>query len=71
MTCGESREQVEVCFGEERLKVTKGKREYMCVNECEASGKTKLQGVEVEKVDEFKYQSQPSKVMDSTAGGFV
>uniref|UniRef100_A0A3B4CLA2 ribonuclease H n=1 Tax=Pygocentrus nattereri TaxID=42514 RepID=A0A3B4CLA2_PYGNA len=60
--CGESREQVEENlerwrFALERrgMKVSRDKMEYMCVNEREAGGKVKMQGVEVVKVDDFKY----------------
>uniref|UniRef100_A0A3B4DPZ4 ribonuclease H n=1 Tax=Pygocentrus nattereri TaxID=42514 RepID=A0A3B4DPZ4_PYGNA len=60
--CGESREQVEENlerwrFALERrgMKVSRDKTEYMCVNEREAGGKVKMQGVEVVKVDDFKY----------------
>ncbi|KAK3556427.1 hypothetical protein QTP70_008339 [Hemibagrus guttatus] len=58
----ESREQVEESlercrFALERrgMKVSRGKTEYMCVNEREGSGTVRLQGEEVKKVQEFKY----------------
>ncbi|KAL7854724.1 hypothetical protein SRHO_G00169140 [Serrasalmus rhombeus] len=47
------------------MKVSRDKMEYMCVNEREAGGKVKMQGVEVVKVDDFKYLGQPSRAMDS------
>ncbi|KAK3543975.1 hypothetical protein QTP70_032735, partial [Hemibagrus guttatus] len=60
--CSESREQVEENlerwrFALERrgMKVSGSKTEYMCVNEREGSGTVRLQGVEVKKVQEFKY----------------
>ncbi|KAK3570329.1 hypothetical protein QTP86_017160 [Hemibagrus guttatus] len=60
--CSESREQVEENlerwrFALERrgMKVSRSKTEYMCVNEREGSGKVRLQGEEVKKVEEFKY----------------
>ncbi|KAK3560571.1 hypothetical protein QTP86_010900 [Hemibagrus guttatus] len=60
--CSESREQVEENlerwrFALERrgMKVSRSKTEYMCVNEREGSGKVRLQGEEVKKVQEFKY----------------
>ncbi|KAK3515214.1 hypothetical protein QTP70_010616 [Hemibagrus guttatus] len=60
--CSESREQVEENlerwrFALERrgMKVSRSKTEYMCVNEREGSGTVRLQGEEVEKVQEFKY----------------
>ncbi|KAK3556101.1 hypothetical protein QTP70_005240 [Hemibagrus guttatus] len=60
--CSESREQVEENlerwrFALERrgMKVSRSKTEYMCVNEREGSGKLRLQGEEVKKVQEFKY----------------
>ncbi|KAK3551898.1 hypothetical protein QTP70_031558 [Hemibagrus guttatus] len=60
--CSESREQVEENlerwrFALERrgMKVSRGKTEYMCVNEREGSGTVRLQGEEVKKVQEFKY----------------
>ncbi|KAK3513205.1 hypothetical protein QTP70_009746 [Hemibagrus guttatus] len=37
------------------MKVSRGKTEYMCVNEREGSGTVRLQGEEVKKVQEFKY----------------
>ncbi|KAK3551899.1 hypothetical protein QTP70_031557 [Hemibagrus guttatus] len=60
--CSESREQVEENlerwrFALERrgMKVSRSKTEYMCGNEREGSGTVRLQGVEVKKVQEFKY----------------
>ncbi|KAK3525945.1 hypothetical protein QTP70_011035 [Hemibagrus guttatus] len=60
--CSESREQVEENlerwrFALERrgMKVSRSKTEYMCVNEREGSGRVRLQGEEVKKVQEFKY----------------
>ncbi|MCJ8737270.1 hypothetical protein PDJAM_G00021940 [Pangasius djambal] len=60
--CSESREQVEENlerwrFALERrgMKVSRSKTEYMRVNEREGSGTVRLQGVEVKKVQEFKY----------------
>ncbi|KAK3545988.1 hypothetical protein QTP70_018944 [Hemibagrus guttatus] len=60
--CSESREQVEKNlerwrFALERrgMKVSRSKTEYMCVNEREGSGTVRLQGEEVQKVQEFKY----------------
>ncbi|KAK3540870.1 hypothetical protein QTP86_002452 [Hemibagrus guttatus] len=60
--CSESREQVEENlerwrFALERrgMEVSHSKTEYMCVNESEGSGTVRLQGEEVEKVQEFKY----------------
>ncbi|KAK3506303.1 hypothetical protein QTP70_017471, partial [Hemibagrus guttatus] len=60
--CSESREQVEENlerwrFALERrgMKVSRSKTEYMCVNEREGSGKVRLQGEEVKKVQECKY----------------
>ncbi|KAK3561048.1 hypothetical protein QTP86_026390 [Hemibagrus guttatus] len=60
--CSDSREQVEENlerwrFALERrgMKVSRSKTEYMCVNEREGSGTVRLQGVEVKKVQEFKY----------------
>ncbi|KAK3532141.1 hypothetical protein QTP86_008594 [Hemibagrus guttatus] len=60
--CSESREQVEENlerwrFALERrgMKVSRSKPEYMCVNEREGSGRVRLQGEEVKKVQEFKY----------------
>uniref|UniRef100_A0A3B3BTI6 ribonuclease H n=1 Tax=Oryzias melastigma TaxID=30732 RepID=A0A3B3BTI6_ORYME len=60
--CSESREQVEVelerwRFALERrgMKVSRSKTEYMCVNERNQSGRVRLQGEEIKKVEEFKY----------------
>lgn len=49
-------------------KVSTSKTEYMCMNETEAGGKVKMRGVEVLKMDEFKYLGQPSKAKDSIKG---
>ena len=56
--CSETREQVEEKLEvEERrgMKVSHRKTEYMSVNERNPSGTVRLQGVEVKKVDDFKY----------------
>ncbi|KAK3548387.1 hypothetical protein QTP70_012316 [Hemibagrus guttatus] len=60
--CSESREQVEenlerwrFVVERRRMKVSRSKTEYMCVNEREGSGTVRLQGEEVKKVQEFKY----------------
>ena len=60
--CSESREQVEENLERWRyalerrgMKVSRSKTEYMCVNERNPSGTMRLQGVEVKKVDDFKY----------------
>ncbi|KAK3545937.1 hypothetical protein QTP70_016961, partial [Hemibagrus guttatus] len=60
--CSKSSEQVEENlerwrFALERrgMKVSRSKTEYMCVNEREGSGTVRLQGEEVQKVQEFKY----------------
>ncbi|KAK3552517.1 hypothetical protein QTP86_013243 [Hemibagrus guttatus] len=60
--CSESREQVEenlerwrFALDRRRMKVSRSKMEYMCVNEREGSGTVRLQGEEVKKVQEFKY----------------
>ncbi|KAI5615975.1 hypothetical protein C0J50_8706, partial [Silurus asotus] len=60
--CGESREQVEKSLERWRyalerrgMKVSRSKTEYMCVNEREGSGVVRLQGEELEKVEEFRY----------------
>ncbi|KAJ8375265.1 hypothetical protein SKAU_G00058450 [Synaphobranchus kaupii] len=59
--CSESREQVEESLEKWRyalerrgMKVSRSKTEYMCVNGREDEG-VRMQGVEVAKVDEFKY----------------
>ncbi|KAI5095388.1 hypothetical protein C0J45_15463 [Silurus meridionalis] len=59
--CCESREQVEKSLERWRyalerrgMKVSRSKTEYMCVNEREGSGVVRLQGEEVEKVEEFR-----------------
>ncbi|KAJ8333822.1 hypothetical protein SKAU_G00411410 [Synaphobranchus kaupii] len=59
--CSESREQVEDSLEKWRyalerrgMKVSRSKTEYMCVNGREDGG-VRMQGVEVAKVDEFKY----------------
>ena len=44
---------MEVCTGKKRKSVIA--RQKMCVNEREASGTMRLEGVEVKKVHEFKY----------------
>ncbi|WP_139267332.1 reverse transcriptase domain-containing protein, partial [Escherichia coli] len=60
--CSESREQVEENlerwrFALERrgMKLSRSKTEYMCVNERDSSRTVRLQGVEVKKVEDFKY----------------
>lgn len=62
MICRESREQVEASLERWRyalerrgMIVSRSKTEYMCVNEREGGGMVRLQGVEVGKVDGFKY----------------
>ena len=50
------------------MKVNRRKTEYMCVNERQdtGSGRVKMQGEEVAKVDDFKYTwAQLYKVMES------
>ena len=37
------------------MRVSRSETEYMCVNEMEGGGNMRLQGVEVAKVNEFKY----------------
>ncbi|KAI5089302.1 histone H4 transcription factor [Silurus meridionalis] len=58
--CCESREQVEKSLERWRyalerrgMKVSRSKTEYMCVNEREGSGVVRLQGEELQKVEEF------------------
>ena len=60
--CSESREQVEENLERWRyalerrgMKVSRSMTEYMCVNKRNPSGTMRLQGVEVKKVDDFKY----------------
>lgn len=60
--CSESREQVEENLERWRyelerrgMKVNRSKTEYLCVNGREDGGMVRMQGVEVVKVDEFKY----------------
>ncbi|TKS65679.1 RNA-directed DNA polymerase from mobile element jockey [Collichthys lucidus] len=60
--CSKSREQVEEKlerwrFALERreMKFSHSKTEYMCVNERDASGRVRLQGEEIKKVEDFKY----------------
>ncbi|KAK3566642.1 hypothetical protein QTP86_001843 [Hemibagrus guttatus] len=62
LICSESREQVEENLERWRfvlerrgMKACRSKTEYMCVNESEGSGRVRLQGEEVKKVQEFKY----------------
>uniref|UniRef100_A0A8C4NFF6 ribonuclease H n=1 Tax=Eptatretus burgeri TaxID=7764 RepID=A0A8C4NFF6_EPTBU len=62
MICWESREQAEASLERWRyalerrgMIVSRSKMEYMCVNEREGGGMVRLQGVEVGKVDGFKY----------------
>ncbi|XP_051790978.1 uncharacterized protein LOC127529870 [Erpetoichthys calabaricus] len=58
----DSRDQVEETLERWRtalerrgMKVSRNKTEFMCVNEREVSGMVRMQGVELVKVDEFKY----------------
>lgn len=37
------------------MKISRSKIEYICVNEGDGKGMVRLQGVEVAKVEEFKY----------------
>lgn len=53
--CRESREQVEESLERRGIKVSRNKTEYMCMNESKDNGKVRMRGVEVAKVDEFKY----------------
>ena len=60
--CGENRGQVEESLEQWRyalerrgMKVSRSKTEYMCLNGREDGGTVQMQGVEVSKVDEFKY----------------
>ena len=60
--CSESREQVEENLEKWRyalerrgMRVSRSKTEYMCVNGRDDGGGVKMQGVEVPKVEEFKY----------------
>lgn len=60
--CSESREQVEESLERWRytlerrgMKLIRSKMEYMCVNGREDGGMVRMQGVEMAKVDEFKY----------------
>ncbi|KAI5606596.1 hypothetical protein C0J50_2095 [Silurus asotus] len=60
--CCESREQVEKSLERWRyalerrgMKLSRSKTEYMCVNEREGSGVVRLQGEELQKVEEFRY----------------
>nr|XP_033493144.1 uncharacterized protein LOC117263658 [Epinephelus lanceolatus] len=60
--CSESREQVEEnlerwrnALERRRMKVNHSKTEYMCVNEKDPSGTVRLQGVEINKVEDYKY----------------
>ncbi|KAI5626129.1 hypothetical protein C0J50_14119 [Silurus asotus] len=59
--CCESREQVEESLERWRyalerrgMKLSRSKTEYMCVNEREGSGVVRLQGEELQKVEEFR-----------------
>ncbi|KAI5624580.1 hypothetical protein C0J50_15862 [Silurus asotus] len=70
--CGESREQVEKSLERWRyalerrgMKVSRSKTEYMCVNEREGSGVMRLQGKEVEKVEEFSKLTRPERHRES------
>ncbi|KAF7658937.1 hypothetical protein LDENG_00005840 [Lucifuga dentata] len=60
--CSESREQVEENLERWRyalerrgMKVSRSKTEYMAVNERDSSGMVRLQGIEIKKVEDFKY----------------
>ncbi|KAI5627659.1 hypothetical protein C0J50_8434, partial [Silurus asotus] len=60
--CCESREQVEKSLERWRyalerrgMTLSRSKTEYMCVNEREGSGGVRLQGEELQKVEEFRY----------------
>ena len=60
--CSENREQVEENLEKWRhalerrgMRVSRSKTEYMCVNGRDDGGGVKMQGVEVPKVEEFKY----------------
>ncbi|KAF7642013.1 hypothetical protein LDENG_00266230, partial [Lucifuga dentata] len=37
------------------MKVSRSKTEYMAVNERDSSGMVRLQGIEIKKVEDFKY----------------
>ena len=47
------------------MKVSYSKTESMCVSERESSGTVRLQGVEVEKVHQFKYLGSTVRVTGS------
>ncbi|KAK2921830.1 hypothetical protein Q8A73_001315 [Channa argus] len=60
--CSESREQLEENLERWRsalenrgMKLSRSKTEYMCVNERDPGGTMRLKGVEVKKVQDFKY----------------
>ena len=60
--CSESREEVEedlerwrFTLERRRMKVSRSKMEYLCVNEGEENGKIAMEGTEINKVNEFKY----------------
>ena len=60
--CSESREEVEEKLERWRfvlerrgMRVSRSKTEYMCVNERDPSGRVRLQGEEIKKVEDFKY----------------
>ncbi|KAI5108302.1 hypothetical protein C0J45_1896 [Silurus meridionalis] len=77
--CGESRKQVKKSLERWRyalerrgMKVRNSKTEYMCVNEREGSGVMRLQGEEVEKVEEFRRgQMEVSKPPETTPQALV
>ncbi|KAI5088116.1 serine/arginine repetitive matrix protein 4 isoform X2 [Silurus meridionalis] len=77
--CGESREQVEKSLERWRyvlerrgMKVSRSKTEYMCVNERKGSGKVRLQGEEVEKVEEFRKRTWKTDTsVDRTNGSWT
>ncbi|XP_013866635.1 uncharacterized protein LOC106519479 [Austrofundulus limnaeus] len=60
--CGQSREQVEenlerwrFALERRRMRVSRSKTEYMCVNERDPNGDMRLQETEIKKVKDFKY----------------
>ena len=60
--CSESRKQVEENLERWRyalerrgMKVSRSKTEYMCVNERNSGGTVRLQGVEIKKLEDFRY----------------
>lgn len=62
MIGSENREQVEesmerrgYALERRRIKRSRSKTQYMCVNEGDTGGEVNMQGAKVVKVDEFKY----------------